>query len=130
MVERRNRSNGEAFLGCSRYPTCKGTRELPATAGHTMHARTRSGRPKLSLGGRPSGFPDYAELVVVRIVGRNLSKPEGCLVQAIALIAVLALVYWIFTSGLYLAIVKAIADWYAHQITVPGAPTPTVTPSG
>lgn len=28
MVKRYNRSNGEAFLGCSAYPSCKGTRQL------------------------------------------------------------------------------------------------------
>jgi len=29
MVERTNRRSGERFLGCKRYPQCKGTRPLP-----------------------------------------------------------------------------------------------------
>ena len=30
MVMRRNRTNGQAFLGCSGYPECRGTRNLQA----------------------------------------------------------------------------------------------------
>ena len=29
-VERTNTQNGSRFLGCSDYPTCKETREIPA----------------------------------------------------------------------------------------------------
>ena len=29
MVERTNRRSGEQFLGCRRYPRCRGTRPLP-----------------------------------------------------------------------------------------------------
>lgn len=29
LVERANRQSGEQFLGCSRFPRCKGTRKLP-----------------------------------------------------------------------------------------------------
>ncbi|WP_413782776.1 topoisomerase DNA-binding C4 zinc finger domain-containing protein [Thalassovita sp.] len=29
MIQRTNRRSGQPFLGCSRYPRCKGTRTQP-----------------------------------------------------------------------------------------------------
>lgn len=127
MVERRNRSTGEPFLGCSRFPKCQGTRPLRSgTARPKTRARPR--RPRLSLGGRPRDLADYSELLVARIVGRDLTRREGCLVQLVALLAFFGLVYWFLTSGLYLTLVTWFAEWYADQITLPGAPSPTPTP--
>src|SRR5688500_11152279 len=51
MTLRHNRQTGEPFLGCSRFPRCRGTRPAPAAgqvAGHTP------ARYRLSLGGRPT----------------------------------------------------------------------------
>jgi hypothetical protein len=81
----------------------------------------------LAFGGRPRDVGDYGELLVARVIGRNLTLREGCLVQLVALIVVLAAIYLIVASGLYLTVVKTVADWYAHQFRLPGPPTPTPT---
>src|SRR5688572_18539020 len=112
MVERRNRSSGEFFLGCSRYPDCRGTRPQPGGASRPRGA-ARQRRPRLSMGGRPRDLADYSELLVARLVGRDLTKREGCLVQLIALLAFFGLIYWFFTSGLYLTFVTWFAEWYS-----------------
>ena len=125
MLERRNRSTGDTFLGCSRYPGCKGTRPIPAGARPVEQSAPRPTRYRLSLGGRPRGVGDYVELVVARLVGRNLNKREGCLVQGVAIVVFLGLIYWFVASGLMVDLAKIFANWYAHQITLPGAPTPT-----
>jgi hypothetical protein len=125
MVVRHNRATGEDFWGCSRFPECRGTRPIGSAA-----PRAKTGRPqrptkyRLSLGGRPKGIGDYAELVVARTIGRNLNKREGCLVQALAIVLFICLVYAVFASGLFLTIVTAFSEWYAQQIKLPGAPTP------
>lgn len=126
MVQRRNSSTGEPFLGCTRYPACRGTRPIAGAAGApSVRKSTRPQRYRLSLGGRPKGIGDYTELIVARAVGRNLSKREGCLVQGVAIIVFAGLLYWFFTSGLFIAIVTAFSEWYAHQIKIPGLATPT-----
>lgn len=33
MVERTNRTSGEKFLGCSRYPGCRGSRNIDGSTG-------------------------------------------------------------------------------------------------
>jgi ssDNA-binding Zn-finger/Zn-ribbon topoisomerase 1 len=131
MTERRNRRTGEAFLGCTRFPDCRGTRPLAPSVrlGGGKPSSARPIRYRLSLGGRPKGFADYAELLVARIVGRNLNKREGCLVQGLAIIAFFLLMYWFVASGLLFVITTKIAEWYAHQITLPGLPTPTPMPT-
>jgi hypothetical protein len=126
MVVRRNRASGDDFWGCSRYPDCRGTRPIGAAAPNVRSNRPR--RPtkyKLSLGGKPRGIADHGELIVARLIGRNLNKREGCLVQALTILLFLGAIYLLFASGLFLAIVMAFSDWYAHQIRLPGAPTPT-----
>jgi hypothetical protein len=129
MVVRHNRATGEDFWGCSRFPSCRGTRLIGAAAPKATSARSpRAPRPtkyRLSLGGRPKGLGDSSELVVARMIGRNLSKREGCLVQGLAVLLFFAVVYWFFTSGLFLTVVTAFSEWYAHQIRLPGAATPT-----
>lgn len=124
MVARRNRQTGEAFLGCSRYPSCTGTRPIQTGSPGVGHLSTPARGRRLSLGGRPKGVGDYTELAVARIVGRDLTKREGCLVQAVAILVLVGLSYWFLTSALYVDILKALANWYAHQIKFPGAATP------
>jgi hypothetical protein len=69
----------------------------------------------LSGGGRPKGIGDYIELIVARILGRNLTPLQGCVVQ-IAAIAIFAFLAWaLFASGLILRITEPIAQWYASQ---------------
>lgn len=126
MVQRRNSSTGEPFLGCSRYPGCRGTRSISSAAGASGVSRSpRPERFRLSLGGRPKGIGDYSELVVARALGRNLSKREGCVVQGLAILLFGAVLYWFFTSGLFVTIVTAFSEWYAQQVKLPGLPTPT-----
>lgn len=45
MVMRRNRTNGQAFLGCSGYPTCRGTINL-----QSLLLRRATNRPTVSGG--------------------------------------------------------------------------------
>ena len=131
MVVRRNRSSGQQFLGCSLYPACYGTRELdaadPSTGSNVAPARASRDRQRyrLSLGGRPKGFADNVELLVAKRIGRNLTKREGCLVQGVTILLAFLAIYWFFTSPLYVELIKAISEWYAHQIRLPGAPGPT-----
>lgn len=129
MVARRKRSSGEPFLGCSRFPECRGTRPSTGSSGDGPDSGSaKTTRYRLSLGGRPRGIGDYAELVVARFVGRDLNKREGCLVQAVAILAFIGLLYWFVASGLMVDLAKVFADWYSHQITLPGAPRPTPAP--
>jgi hypothetical protein len=76
--------------------------------------------------------PDVAELLVARAMGRNLSKREGCLVQGIALLGLVVVFFWFFTSDLFMSIITAFSDWYAHQLKFPVAPLPsqTIVPTG
>lgn len=121
MVERRNRDTGEPFLGCSRYPSCRGTRPL-ATA-----PLSPKSRPRPSHGGRPKGWGDDAELLVARVVGRSLKPWEGCLVQLAALAIVGGFLTWLFWSGTFSALIQPLVDWYTTQIVHLG---PTPSPSG
>ncbi len=125
MVMRRNRTSGEPFFGCTQYPSCRGTRPRAGSAGASPVRRTPERRYRLSLGGRPKGIADYVELLVARRVGRDLTKREGCLVQGVTIVVFLALIYWFVSSGALVTISKLFADWYAHQFTLPGSPTPS-----
>jgi hypothetical protein len=71
------------------------------------------------MGGRPKGLPDYAELVVARLIGRNLTPLQGCVVQIAAMAIFLVAVWALFASGLFLRIVDPIAKWYASQAFPP-----------
>ena len=133
MVARTNRSSGEPFWGCPRYPECRGTRQITADhpvaepGGQRPTPRTRSGRPsryRLSAGGRPRGFADYVELIVARRLGRNLGLAEGGLVQIAALLVFGAIVYWAFASGLVAHIAELLAGWMASQMHFGPTPTP------
>jgi hypothetical protein len=76
------------------------------------------------MGGRPKGVADYGELLVARLIGRNLTPLQGCLVQ-IAALAIFSYLAWAFVaSGLMMRIVEPISQWYVHQ-----AYHPPVTPS-
>ena len=143
MVQRRNRATREAFLGCSRYPACRETRPLPsvetgaspssrpesqpraASSRSAPGASPRRRRPRLSHGGRPSGWSDDVELIVARLVGRDLGRFEGCVVQLVAILIVAALLWWLFASGTIWALIKPFVDWYVSQIHLGGIASPT-----
>ncbi len=129
MVVRRNRQTGEGFLGCTRYPECRGTRRLPpdnaGTSPQPPRAPKRQSRSRLSHGGRPRGWADDVELLVARLVGRNLGPWEGCVVQMAALAIVGLFFYWLFASGAIVSIVTPLADWYASQVHFGPLPSPS-----
>jgi ssDNA-binding Zn-finger/Zn-ribbon topoisomerase 1 len=134
MVPRTQGATGEPFLGCSRYPSCRGTRPLTSLPGQGAPQRTatqsRRPRRRLSDGRRYArNVPDVAELLVARLIGRDLGKWEGCLVQVVALILFLGLFLWFLSSGLFLAIVQAFSTWFVHQIHLGPAATPIPSPS-
>ena len=79
------------------------------------------------MGGRPKGIGDYTELVVARVLGRNLTPLQGCVVQ-IAAIAIFAYLAWaLFASGLIIRIVEPFAQWYTSQV-FPAHPSPPTLP--
>ena len=113
MVARTNRQTGEPFLGCSRFPDCRGTRR--AGDGPTNGVATRQ-RFRLSTGGTARTIPEVTELLVARAIGRDLTPLQGCLVQIAALIVVCLIVWAFFASGLFVRVVEPIAKWYAEQM--------------
>jgi hypothetical protein len=79
------------------------------------------------MGGRPKGVTDYGELLVARLIGRNLTPLQGCVVQ-IATLAIFCYLAWaLFASGLIVRIVEPIANWYASQ-AFPAHPSPSTLP--
>lgn len=122
MVERANGQTGERFLGCTRFPGCRGTR--PAAPGASAAAVASRPRYKLSAGGRYArNLPDVVELLVARAIGRNLTPIQGCIVQILAVVVFAALVYALFVSGLFMRIVDPFVQWYASQMQIGPAPT-------
>jgi Topoisomerase DNA binding C4 zinc finger len=135
MAERRNRQTGDAFLGCTRYPACRGTRPVATTGpssrpGTGASPRVGSSGPgrrhRLSHGGRPKGWGDDVELIVARLVGRDLKPWEGCVVQLSALAIVGLFCWWLFASGTILVLIRPFVDWYASQVH----PGPIASPTG
>jgi hypothetical protein len=125
MVERTNRDSGEPFLGCTRFPACRGTRPMPT--GAQGRAAVRPTRYKLSTGGRRArDLPDVVELLVARAIGRNLTPIQGCIVQVLAVAVFGFLVWALFASGLFLRIVEPFAQWYTNQMHF--GPTPPPAP--
>ena len=120
MVVRHQRSTGEPFYGCTRFPDCRGTRQIleRGTIKRISRPATKPSRLRLSTGGRyAKNVPEVAELVVARIIGRDLGRWEGLAVQLIALAAFVGLLYWFFASGLFATILRPFAEWYAEQVT-------------
>ena len=135
MAERRNRKTSDAFLGCTRYPACRGTRPVAATAPSPRPATAASPRVgssgpgrrhRLSSDGRPKGWGDDVELIVARLAGRDLKPWEGCVVQLSALAIVGLFFWWLFASGTILVLTKLFVDWYTSQVHL----GPTAIPSG
>lgn len=126
MLTKTNRSTGDPFLGCSRFPDCRGTRQ-GATGGYPV-TTGRQARPRyrLSAGGRARTLPDYIELVVARAIGRNLSPFQGCAVQILALVVIVFALWAFFASGLVFQVIDPIVRWYAGQVHL--GPSPSVTP--
>jgi ssDNA-binding Zn-finger/Zn-ribbon topoisomerase 1 len=126
MVARLNSATGEAFLGCSRFPACRGTRPMPGAGTDALGPSTRSKRVELSTGGRYArSFPDLVELVIARSLGRTLSRKEGCLVEGLALVGLLVAIYLFAVSGAFMWVVTTFAEWFSSQVRLPGAPTPS-----
>jgi hypothetical protein len=125
MVRRTNHDSGEAFLGCTTFPACRGTR--PIATGEQGSVAARPMRYKLSSGGRrASDLPDVVELLVARAIGRNLTPIQGCIVQILA-VAVFGFLLWaLFASGLILRIIEPFVQWYTSQMHF--GPTPSPTP--
>lgn len=132
MVGRTNRDTGEQFYGCTRFPACRGTRpHSPASrptrpSGPTGGAASprRRQRVRLSLGGRPRGLADDAELLVARLVGHTLSPMQGCIVQ-IAAMGLFVLAAWaFFASGAAAAIAEALGRFVAQNMHFGPRPTP------
>ncbi len=125
MVERRNGATGAPFLGCGRYPECRGTRPI-ASPSQPAGNGSRQARVELSTGGRYArSFPDLVELVVARRLDRTLSRKEGCLVQGLALVGLLVAIYLFAVSGAFMWIVTTFANWFSSQVHLQGTPTPS-----
>jgi hypothetical protein len=87
---------------------------------------------RLSFGGRyANSASDIIELLIARGLGRNLTKREGCLVQAGATLLLIAVAYWFLASGAFAAIIRLLTEWYLHLVAIPGLPkaSPTVVPT-
>jgi hypothetical protein len=112
MVTRRNRETGDAFLGCSRFPACKGTRSL----GAAPQVRRKPTRYRLSDGGRPKSLPDYVELIVARRLGRDLTPLQGFAVQALVILVIAGGFWWLLTSGTFFRIIDPFVQWYTHTV--------------
>lgn len=89
--------------------------------------RRRQARYRLSMGGRPKGIGDHTELLVARLLGRNLTPLRGCVVQIVAIAVFVSLAWGLFVSGLILRILEPFVQWYAEQASF-GQPTPSTLP--
>ena len=119
MATRHNRETGDAFLGCSRFPDCKGTRSLATTA---PQSRRKPVRYRLSAGGRPNSLPDYVELIVARRLGRDLTPLQGFAVQALIILVIVGGFWWLLTSGTFVRIIDPFVRWYTHAVFPQAAP--------
>jgi ssDNA-binding Zn-finger/Zn-ribbon topoisomerase 1 len=132
MMPRHNRTTGEPFWACSRYPACRGTRPASTeiTSAPAVPKSTRRRRYRLSDGRRePRNVPDVIELLVARRLGRNLGIWEGFAVQIVAIGAVLALVWAFAASGAFMWTMTQFANWYASQVHFAAAPVATPSPN-
>jgi hypothetical protein len=125
MLAKTNRATGEPFLGCSRFPDCRGTR--PMTTGRSSTKGINQPRPRyrLSTGGRARTLPDAVELLVDRAIGRNLSPIQGCAVQIAAVVVVGFAIWAFYASGLAMQIIEPIVEWYTSQIQLGPSPAPS-----
>ena len=69
------------------------------------------------------------ELLVARLIGRDLGKWEGCLVQVVALVILAAVFLWFLSSSLFMAIVQAMSTYVVHQLHFGPAATPSPMPN-
>ncbi len=124
MLARTNRATGDPFLGCSRFPDCRGTRPIVAANSPTNATNRPRPRYQLSAGGRARSLPDVVELLVARAIGRNLSPIQGCAVQIAAVVVFVFAVWAFYASGLAMQIIEPIVDWYASQVHVGPSASP------
>jgi hypothetical protein len=80
------------------------------------------------MGGRPKGVADHTELLVARLIGRNLTPLQGCVVQLLALVVFGTLLWAFVASGLLFAITDVVARWYASQVHFGPPPSPSTLP--
>jgi hypothetical protein len=113
-------------------PSSAGWTPKPATSptfGGRSNRHSASRRParyRLSDGSRyPRYFADYVELIVARLIGRNLGRWEGCLVQVVAVLVLGFLIWAAFASGLVFRITDLFAHWYASQLHFGISPKPS-----
>ena len=127
MVERINRDTAEHFLGCARFPECRGTRQISRQQ-YRAAGGPRRARIRLNSGHRqPRDVGDYSELVVARILGRNLTPMQGCAVQILGAVVFAMAFYWFIASGTMTQLIKVFADWYAGYVmqTLTATPAPS-----
>jgi hypothetical protein len=121
MVTRTNRTSGSAFLGCSRFPACRGTRPL-AAVGTARHVRQRH---QLWGGSRPRSAADAVELIAARVVGHTLHAW-----QAVGLRIVLVVIVFVAFTNLVGPVStwlgQSMADAFRHSMTSPAS---SATPS-
>jgi hypothetical protein len=63
--------------------------------------------------------------LVAHAIGRNLTRREGCAVQAVAIVLLFVFIYWLFASGTFVAIITPLVEWYSHQVRFGPTPTPS-----
>lgn len=116
MVERQNRSTGEAFLGCSRFPSCRGTLQIAAPA---RPCRARTSRRSASKRRRREGWSDDVEAVVARVIGRDLNAFES-LILGLVLIAAVLFLFLEFVGP----VSQAFGQYMASQMQFGPTPVP------
>ena len=119
MVARTNRTNGTQFLGCTRFPACRGTRPLDAGAGAPVRRRH-----ELWGGGRPKTWGDDVEFIAARALGHSLNAWQSCLLRIglIVLVVVLFMNLLVPVSNLF---AQYFTDVYKLSVA-----TPIPSPSG
>jgi ssDNA-binding Zn-finger/Zn-ribbon topoisomerase 1 len=109
MVQRRNRASGEGFLGCSRYPSCRAT--LAFVPGPDDVVRRAPFRPRVWKGGRRRDLGDDAELMVARLLGRNLGFVGGTVLRLVLIVVIL-----VAAVNLIGPVSQMFASFYVSQI--------------
>ncbi len=77
----------------------------------------RRRRYRLHHGGRARGWADDVELMVARVVGRDLRWWEGLLVQLAAIAVVVLAAYWLFASGTVAEIASMFGQYMGDNLS-------------
>jgi hypothetical protein len=65
--------------------------------------------------------------LVARLIGRNLTPLQGCVVQVAAVLAFGFFAWWLFASGTVVKFIEPISRWYAEQ-ALPHIASPSTLP--